>query len=105
MKKKTCDICKGDIQPVRDEKNGKVIWSDGHNAQPILDGRCCDECNSYVLALRLKQMNMRDELDAISRWDARVTIDSLSRSVIQRRREDVKNSTNKPLEWEIKHNG
>ena len=25
----------------------------GHNARPLVDGRCCDECNNQVIAFRL----------------------------------------------------
>jgi hypothetical protein len=26
-----------------------VYWRDGNNAQPIMDGRCCDECNNTLV--------------------------------------------------------
>ena len=29
----------------------------GHNAQPINDGRCCDECNNLVIIERIKEMS------------------------------------------------
>ena len=28
----------------------------GHNAQPLVDGRCCDDCNNAVIAYRLSQL-------------------------------------------------
>ena len=45
----TCDICKGDIDHHVDEKTGKTYWTHGHNAEPVLNGRCCDTCNEHVL--------------------------------------------------------
>jgi len=38
-----CDICAGDIEV---ENSG---WRDGHNAEPVSDGRCCHECNHFVV--------------------------------------------------------
>ena len=29
----------------------------GNNAQPINDGRCCDECNNLVIIERIKEMS------------------------------------------------
>lgn len=46
-----CCICKGEIQ--EHSHNGKVYWSGGHNAQPLVDGRCCDDCNGYVVGFRI----------------------------------------------------
>lgn len=40
---KRCSICG---QPMR-----KDDW--GHNAQPINDGRCCNECNNLVIIRRV----------------------------------------------------
>ena len=45
---KKCSICSEKIQEHKTPK-GKVYWSDGHNAQPINDGRCCDHCNDKVV--------------------------------------------------------
>ena len=44
-----CSICKEPIQvePI-------TGWKEGHNAWPINDGRCCDNCNNLVTATRLK---------------------------------------------------
>jgi len=43
-----CSICGKEI-PV---KNG---WDSGNNAQPVNDGRCCDECNfDVVIPKRMK---------------------------------------------------
>lgn len=46
-----CCICRGEIQ--EHSHNGKVYWSEGHNAQPLVDGRCCDDCNNYVVGFRM----------------------------------------------------
>ena len=38
-------------------------WADGHNAEPVKDGRCCSSCNStVVIPARLKQ-RMEDTND------------------------------------------
>jgi hypothetical protein len=37
-----CSICDGPIEVHR-------TWTQGHNAQPVNDGRCCDDCNSQVV--------------------------------------------------------
>ena len=41
-----CSICNNKI-------NGKF----GNNAQPINDGRCCDDCNTLVIIERIKEMS------------------------------------------------
>lgn len=46
-----CCICKGKIQ--EHSHNGKVFWREGHNAQPLVDGRCCDDCNNHVVGFRI----------------------------------------------------
>ena len=38
-----CSICLGEIEI------GPGGWSEGHNAHPVTDGRCCGECNSMVV--------------------------------------------------------
>ena len=51
-----CIICKGEIEKHRDHK-GKVYWSEGHNAEPLASGRCCDKCNAKeVLPIRMADM-------------------------------------------------
>ena len=35
---------------------GKYIEGYGNNAMPLVDGRCCDECNLLVIKERIKQM-------------------------------------------------
>ena len=43
---KKCSICKQTMQP---DFSG---WSDGHNAEPINNGRCCGMCNDMVVTPR-----------------------------------------------------
>ena len=51
----SCVICSGDIEHKIDHATGKVYWTEGHNAQPVKDGRCCDTCNATaVMTARLK---------------------------------------------------
>lgn len=48
-----CSICQNEIQPVGD-------WTQGNNAEPVNDGRCCDQCNAtVVIPARLTQMRQR----------------------------------------------
>lgn len=46
-----CNVCFGEIQ--EHSHNGKVYWSEGHNAEPLVSGRCCDSCNGLVIAFRM----------------------------------------------------
>ena len=32
---------------------GKIIKGYGHNARPLFEGKCCDECNSLVASVRM----------------------------------------------------
>jgi len=41
-----CSICG---LPIKAEING---WDSGNNAEPVNDGRCCNECNSRVVIPR-----------------------------------------------------
>lgn len=48
-----CSICQNEIQAVGD-------WTQGNNAEPVNDGRCCDQCNAtVVIPARLTQMRRR----------------------------------------------
>lgn len=50
----TCSICKKEIEVV----NG---WAEGHNAQPVNDGRCCGQCNlTIVIPTRLGSLLVDD---------------------------------------------
>jgi hypothetical protein len=49
-----CSICNNEIE--KEIVNGKVEHT-GHNAQPVNDGRCCDNCNqTVVIPARLKEI-------------------------------------------------
>ena len=53
-----CSICKGPIliEPISG-------WKKGHNAWPINDGRCCDNCNNMVVTARLTNfVNKRKDI-------------------------------------------
>lgn len=51
-----CSICEKEI-PVKDGG-----WSSGNNAQPVNDGRCCDQCNNdVVIPARLREFVERTE--------------------------------------------
>jgi len=52
-----CSICKKKILP---NIHG---WDGGNNAQPINDGRCCDDCNlKYVIPERIRRINKNAKL-------------------------------------------
>ena len=38
-----CSICK---EKINSDNNG---WSEGHNAEPINNGRCCGVCNDIIV--------------------------------------------------------
>jgi hypothetical protein len=49
-----CSICFKQIET----KNG---WTDGNNAQPVNDGRCCDTCNlTVVIPARINMITSND---------------------------------------------
>lgn len=43
-----CIICKGVIDK-HYSSDGTMYWDQGHNAEPIADGRCCDKCNEDIV--------------------------------------------------------
>ena len=48
-----CVICGLKIDIIT---SGDFEWKDGHNAEPIKEGRCCTECNnSVVIPTRLRE--------------------------------------------------
>ena len=56
--KKFCVLC-GDALDVL-YKNGVAIWTDGHNAEPEANGRCCNFCNdTKVIPARLRSVQGR----------------------------------------------
>jgi len=52
-----CVICKGEIEKkYAPNAEGELImyWDEGHNALPVVKGRCCDTCNwRYVIPSRM----------------------------------------------------
>jgi len=47
-----CVICKGNILP--QPLSG---WDQGHNAEPVKKGRCCEACNILIVVpARMKHM-------------------------------------------------
>lgn len=54
-----CSICSNKIIP--DPISG---WDQGHNAEPVSEGRCCDECNTgLVIPARISQLFGKKEVD------------------------------------------
>ena len=52
-----CSICDGLIDDHRSPVTGEIYWTQGHNADPVTDGRCCTSCNeSVVLPARIQHM-------------------------------------------------
>lgn len=50
-----CSICGKEIQ-----KDPMTGWEEGNNAQPVNDGRCCNECNiNIVIPRRLREINRK----------------------------------------------
>lgn len=52
-----CSICHCYIPR---DKNG---WEEGNNAEPVNDGRCCNECNTKVVIPIRIQMAMGSKRD------------------------------------------
>jgi len=53
-----CRLCDKEIEPI--VIDGDIAWSQGNNAQPVEDGRCCDACNwSKVIPARLARMSSK----------------------------------------------
>lgn len=46
-----CCFCKKQIEKT-------VYWDKGNNALPVMDGRCCDECNNgIVIPIRILRVS------------------------------------------------
>jgi len=72
MKKVTlnCSICKEKIDEQITKNTNIVYWTEGHNAEPINDGRCCDVCNdTIVIVKRMEIMGMEDEEGIMQAYD------------------------------------
>ena len=58
-----CNVCCGNIDKkymTNLEGEEVMYWSEGHNAEPLEEGRCCDGCNNYVVGFRLFLMGAND---------------------------------------------
>jgi len=54
-----CVICHKDIEPDRDS-DGNIYWTEGNNAQPVGEGRCCNKCNSdIVVPMRFAEIKIK----------------------------------------------
>ena len=56
-----CSICKEKIDEQFTKNTNKVYWTEGHNAEPINDGRCCTSCN-YVFVVPARVVNIKKSL-------------------------------------------
>jgi hypothetical protein len=58
-----CCICGSEIMK---EYNG---WDQGHNAEPVMNGRCCGPCNwTIVIPTRLRMTTKdRERIDVASK--------------------------------------
>ena len=63
-KEMRCSIKGCYIEPLRDPKTNEIVWAGGNNAEPINDGRCCNDCNAkYVIPARLRAIEEQDRRD------------------------------------------
>ena len=53
-----CVICS---QKISSDPDG---WDGGHNAEPIVEGRCCGDCNAIVIVRRLNDFQDRRNKNA-----------------------------------------
>ena len=53
-----CVICSNKISLDSDG------WDGGHNAEPIIEGRCCGTCNAIVIVRRLNDFQDRRNKNA-----------------------------------------
>jgi len=57
-----CCICNGPID-WHTTPEGEVYWTQGHNAEPVKEGRCCTVCNNNeVLPKRLRAHRSRQTM-------------------------------------------
>lgn len=58
-----CVICHKEIEPDRDD-DGKIYWTEGNDARPVGDGRCCNKCNlNIVLPMRYDEIILKEMED------------------------------------------
>ena len=54
-----CCICHKQIEPDRTE-SGEIYWTQGNDAMPIHDGRCCNKYNAeIVVPARFTEIKLR----------------------------------------------
>ena len=55
-----CSICDNEIDFQYHPETGEVMWREGHNAQPLTNGRCFTECNeTKVIPTRIAMFFQR----------------------------------------------
>ena len=52
-----CSVCGDKVDLHLHPVTGKVYWDQGHNADPLADGRACDACNDKVIDARIELMH------------------------------------------------
>ena len=75
-----CCICNRNIDAMVDPNTGKEVWTEGHNAEPVTDGRCCSDCNNQVVVpvrmMKLISSKLQDisdlSTDAVKDYDTAV---------------------------------
>ena len=51
-----CSLCDGQIEP-HILPTSEEYWTEGHNAEPLNNGRCCDKCNAHkVIPARIAKL-------------------------------------------------
>ena len=51
-----CCLCGKEIEK-KYSPDGKLVWDQGNNAQPLKNGRCCDKCDmTKVIPTRLRMI-------------------------------------------------
>ena len=77
-----CSICQNEIQAVGD-------WTQGNNAEPVNDGRCCDHCNAtVVIPARLTQMRQPRKIEIEYTNDERADRGALALLAYAKNRQD-----------------
>ena len=63
-----CSICSGPIDEHRHPHTGEIYWTEGHNAEPVNDGRCCTSCNeNVVMRARLQKIFPDYRIESVDR--------------------------------------
>ena len=77
--KQFCVLCRDALDVLY--KNGIAIWTDGHNAEPMSSGRCCNYCNdTKVIPARIRLIAGEDpKIEAF--YEVLLEMDELMSSV------------------------